>query len=154
VSEKRIEVTVDLGDRRITLAGPEDFVRDEVRRLVGSPGSPMPGAKSFPDTQAPPRPLSERDLVAEKRPTGHAETIAVLALALKTQGQEEFTPDDIRRAYIRANVRPPKVIEQALRDARNKQDFVQSGSKRGTFLLSTHGERTVLFDLPRSDERK
>jgi hypothetical protein len=154
LSERRIEVTVEFGDKRVTLTGPEDFVRDEVRRLVGAPGSTAQGGGSTHDTEEPLRPRSERDLITEKRPSGHAETIAVLAHSLRSQGQEEFTPEDIRRAYIRANVRTPKVIEQALRDARNKHDFVQSGSKRGSFRLSTHGERTVLFDLPRSDEGK
>jgi len=66
---KRIEVTITLGDRRITLEGPEGFVREEVERLAGA------------QTQIPVRlhPLterSERDFVATKKPEGHAEIVA------------------------------------------------------------------------------
>jgi hypothetical protein len=55
---------------------------------------------------------------------------------------------------VRANVRPPKVISQALRDAKNSFDYLEPASKRGHFKLSHHGDRTVRFDLPRQDKRK
>jgi hypothetical protein len=76
--------------------------------------------------------------------------VAVLAFSLIERGISEFTPEDIRKAYIRANVRPPKVVAQALRDAKNKYDFVEAGIAKGTFRLSAHGERVVRFDLPRN----
>jgi hypothetical protein len=75
--------------------------------------------------------------------------VAVLAYALTQAGRREFTEEDMRRAYIRAGVRPPQFVGQALRDARNKCDFIAKGPRRGTYCLSAHGERTVLFDLPR-----
>jgi hypothetical protein len=93
-------------------------------------------------------PISERDLVKQKRPHGHHQVVAVLAFALRESGVSEFTADDMRRAYIRAGVRPPKVMAQALRDAKNKYELVELGSKKSAFRLSPHGERTVLFDLP------
>jgi hypothetical protein len=93
-------------------------------------------------------PISERDLVKQKRPHGHHQIVAVLAFALRESGMSEFTADDMRRAYIRAGVRPPKVMAQALRDAKNKYELVELGSKKSAFRLSAHGERTVLFDLP------
>lgn len=74
--------------------------------------------------------------------------MAVLGYYLTQNGHAEFTETDIRRAYIRAGVRPPKVIAQALRDARNKFDLIESGAKRGAYRLSAHGDRTVRFDLP------
>jgi hypothetical protein len=92
---------------------------------------------------------TERELITEKSPKGHHETIAALAFYLKQQGSEEFVPEDIRRAYIRAGVKPPKVVAQALRDAKRHQDFIEAGKKRGTYKLSHHGERVVRFDLPR-----
>jgi len=64
-------------------------------------------------------------------------------------GMNEFSEQDIRRAYLRAEVRPPKFVSQALRDAKNKFDYLESGSKRGMYRLSNHGDRTVRFDLPR-----
>lgn len=79
------------------------------------------------------------------------ETVAVLAFGLTVNGKEEFTDEDIRKAYIRAGVRPPKVVSQAIRDAKNRGDFIEPGSKRGTFRLSPHGDRTVRFDLPRPE---
>jgi hypothetical protein len=88
-------------------------------------------------------------LVELKKPRGHSELVAVLAFGLAESGIQEFSESEMRRAYIRAEVRPPKVVSQALRDAKNKQDYVESGKKRGTYKLSSHGDRTVRFDLPR-----
>jgi hypothetical protein len=147
---KRIEVTVTVGDRKVKLEGPEDFVREEVERFANLP--PLGNTKDVRENGTSHENIArtERDFVAEKQPHGHNEIVAVLAQFLTESGHAEFTPDDIRRAYIRARVRPPKVISQALRDAKNMDDYLQSGSKRGTFRLSQHGERKVLFDLPRS----
>lgn len=148
---KRIEVGLTIGDRKVTLEGPEDFVREEVERLanlapIGDTADSKPAAAPTENTA-----LTEQEFVAQKKPHGHGETVAVLAHFLTKSGQAEFTPDDIRRAYIRANVRPPKVVSQALRDAKNLNDYIERGSKKGTFRLSPHGERKVLFDLPRKE---
>jgi len=91
----------------------------------------------------------ERELAEAKRPSGHLETVAVLAFALAQSGIEEFTEAEMRRAYLRAGIRPPKVVAQALRDAKNRMDYIEPGHKRGTYRLSQHGDRTVRFDLPR-----
>lgn len=148
----RIEVTVTLQDKRVTIEGPEDFVRGEVQRLtnlaVSTSHSSVAGS---PPEATPGTPNNERAFVALKKPTGHAETVVVLAYWLTQAGQQEFTAEDIRRAYARANVRPPKVIDQSLRDAKNVHDFLERGSTRGTFRLTPHGARTVEFDMPRKD---
>lgn len=145
--QKTITVTVTIDDRRITLEGPEDFVRGEVRRFAAL--DPQPAKTSAAATAT--GPLSERDLIAQKRPRNQTEIVAVLGFCLTESGLAEFREEDIKKAYIRAGVRPPKVIAQALRDARNKFDFVEAGTKKGTFRLSTHGDRTVRFDLPLSE---
>lgn len=154
---KRIEVTITIGDRRVTLDGPEDFVREEVERLAGlsakadssqPAGLPEKGAQGSGAADQPV--VSEREFVMGKKPSGHLETVAVLAYCLAKAGQMEFGPDDIRRAYLRAGVRPPKVVAQALRDAKNVRDFIEQGSEKGLYRLSPHGERTVIFDLPTS----
>jgi hypothetical protein len=154
--EENIEVTVTIGDKRVTLAGPESFVRAEVQRLTNmlaaAPPSTSPAPSAVGGANAAATeglPATEREFVNAKSPSGHPETVAVPAYFLTKNGQTEFTPDDIRRAYARAGVRPPKVIGQALRDAKNLNDFLEPGTKRGTFRLSPHGERTVGFDLPR-----
>ena len=151
--DDRIEVTVTVGDKQVTLAGPEAFVRAEVQRLTSliASGAVAPPTGSGHGGGLTPEglPRTERELVAKKRPTGHSEMVAVLGYYLTKNGQPEFTPDDIRRAYARAGERPPKVVSQALRDAKRLHDYLEVGSAKGAFRLSVHGERTVEFDLPR-----
>jgi hypothetical protein len=143
--EKTITVTVTVDDRRITLEGPEDFVRSEVRRFTSSNGD---DAKEKSADRPGHTALTERDLVMQKRPRNQTETVAVLGFCLSENGHTEFTEAEIKRAYVRAGVRPPKVISQALRDAKNKFDLIEAGKKKGTYRLSAHGDRTVRFDLP------
>lgn len=147
---EKIQVSVTLDDKQVTLEGPEDFVRAEVQRLTNLivSLSAVPGSRNAAETT---KPTSEREFVSLKKPVGHAQTVAVLAYILAQGGQEEFTPEDIRRAYARAAIRPPKVIAQSLRDAKNVHDYLEKGSGRGTFRLSAHGARTVEFDLPGKD---
>jgi hypothetical protein len=147
-----IEVTVKVADKEVTLKGPEDFVRSEVQRLTNSVAanrSPVVPPSPVNVSAMEALPATEREFVAAKKPTGHSETVAVLAFFLTKSGHEEFTHADIRRAYARAGIRPPKVIAQALRDAKNLNDYLEAGKKRGSFRLSAHGERTVEFDLPK-----
>lgn len=142
------KATVSVGDKVITFEGPRDFVEDQVARYVDLPSNYQGTSKTIPAGETPPTlPLSK--LVEAKKPRGHAEMVAVLAFGLAESGLVEFTESDMRRAYIQAGTRPPKVVAQALRDAKNKQDYIESGKKRGTYKLSSHGDRTVRFDLPR-----
>lgn len=139
--ERTLSVTVIVDDRKITLEGPEEFVRSEVRRFTASVdhhGAEPSGLKT----------LTERELIAEKRPRNHSEMVAVLGFCLSENGLSEFSEADIKRAYLRSGARPPKVISQALRDAKNRFDLIESGKKRGTYRLSAHGARTVRFSLP------
>ncbi len=152
MSEERIKATVEVNDRRVTLEGPRSFVEEEIRRLTSAVAAAPGGtsASTAPLASVSPSDLSERDFIAIKNPRGHIETATVLGFYLTENGQTEFSEDDIRRAYIRAGVRPPKVVGQALRDAKSKKDYVQRGSKPGTYRLTHHGDRFVRFDLPAS----
>jgi hypothetical protein len=86
----------------------------------------------------------------EKRPTTAVETVAVFGCYLEYfENKDEFTEDDISRAYYDARVRKPKAIGQALRDAKNLKGYLVEGSKRGRFRLSNVGENLVLHDLPK-----
>lgn len=145
---EKIQVTVTMGDKQVTLEGPEDFVQAEVQRLTNMAVAAAPAATSGGAVETG-IPASEREFVALKKPNGHAETVAVLGYFLAKSGQAEFTADEMRRAYARAGVRPPKVVAQSLRDAKNVNDYLATGSVRGAFRLSPHGERTVEYDLPR-----
>lgn len=151
---KRVEVTLTFGDRKISLEGPEDFVRTEVERLVRGPVSSPASAREGAAPNSETAPMSERALLDEKLPEGHSETVAVLAFALRESGAAEFTEEDMRRAYLRAKARPPKVVSQAIRDAKNKFDYIEPGAAKGSYRLSAHGERTVMFDLPRKRDSR
>jgi hypothetical protein len=150
---KEIEVTITVEGRELHLKGPEDFVREVVHHLAASmvPSSVPDAARPVVAT-IPAGAPSEEALVAEKRPANHAEYVAVMAYALKASGYTEFSEDDMTRAYKRARVRPPKVVGQAIRDAKNQFDYIEAGSGRGLYRLSHHGERTVEFDMPREKQ--
>jgi hypothetical protein len=146
----RATITVD--DKVVTFEGPQDFVDSQVAKYMANDISSdkqhhitsVPRLVELPVQSG----LTEKQLVAAKQPQGHSETIAVLAFALAEAGTTEFTEEDIRRSYIRAGVRPPKVVGQAIRDAKKGFDYVDSGKKRGSYKLSSHGDRTVRFDMP------
>jgi hypothetical protein len=148
--EEVCKATIILGDSKITVEGSAGFVQAQIERFAGAQRSSAnigdTGVSSGNSSQS----STEKQLVVEKRPRGHHEVVAVLAFALTQSGTEEFTKEDVRRAYIRAGVRPPKSVSQALRDAKNKFDYIATGSKRGTYRLSNHGENLIRFDLPRS----
>ncbi|MGO9439394.1 MAG: hypothetical protein ACLPXM_02520 [Terriglobales bacterium] len=147
--DQSVKATVQVGETKVTFEGPRDFVEAQVSKYTASHGKPQGAGSADKEGSTPGDLMSERGLVESKRPSGHLETVAVLAFALAQKGVEEFTDEDIRRAYLRAGVRPPKVVSQAVRDAKNRMDLIEPGSKRGTYRLSAHGDRTVRFDLPR-----
>ena len=149
----KVKVTITDGKLKVTFEGNQRAVEETVARYRNaSIASDVQEQRSGNVLQrASGETPTERDLIANKRPANHSETIAVLAFALKEAGTAEFTKEDIRKAYIRAVVRPPKVVGQAIRDAIRHFDFIEPGAERGKYRLSHHGERTVRFDLPASD---
>jgi hypothetical protein len=156
--EPLVKATITVDNKVVTFEGPRDFVDAQVAKYIGGSSlsdtnvhSIISGASSDLTANAV---LSEKQLVLMKKPKGHLETVAVLAFALSESGNAEFNEEDMRRAYRRAEVRPPKVIGQAIRDAKNVFQYVEVGSKRGSYKLSNHGDRTVRFDLPHSSRNK
>jgi hypothetical protein len=152
------KATITVDDKIVTFEGPQEFVDLQVSKYMRTPAASNPvtdtmGAHDSPELKADAG-VSEAQLVLTKKPKGHSETIAVLAFALAQSGATEFTDEDIRKAYIRAHVRPPKVVGQAIRDAKKLFDYIDVGSKRGTYKLSNHGDRTVRFDMPLHGENK
>jgi hypothetical protein len=152
------KATITVGDKTVTFEGPQEFVDLQVSKYMRTPTA----SNSMADTMGADDSselkvnagVSEAQLVLTKKPNGHSEIIAVLAFALAQSGVTEFTDEDIRKAYIRARVRPPKVVGQAIRDAKKSFDYIDVGSKRGTYKLSNHGDRTVRFDMPLHGEDK
>lgn len=151
------KATITYGDVKIVIEGPQKFIEEQVARYASPSPASVPSKKDskfLPSGSGASQPgigrPSEREMIATKRPRGHHEIVAVLAFCLTESGQAEFGEDEIRRAYIRADVRPPKVVSQALRDAKNQHDFLESAG-RGRYRLSSHGDRTVRFDLPRQE---
>lgn len=151
-----VEAEIEFGEAKITIRGPQEFVQSEVTRLAGivRGGQTAAAAETARNSEVDVNGMSgaknEREFVALKAPKGHSETATVLGFWLVTQGAREFSEDDVRRAYVRAGVRPPKVVSQALRDAKRLLDSIEQGSKRGMYRLTPHGDRIVRFDLPRS----
>ena len=159
---RNVKATITYGDKSVTFEGPADFVNEQVEKYTitrqGNQGTSAPaqGSKNTGDSEHLGRRLppvegsgvQERELIQQKKPKNHPETVAVLAFALAENGIDEFTEEDIHRAYLRGGIRPPKVISQAIRDAKNNHDFIEVASQRGHYRLSNHGDRTVRFDLP------
>src|ERR1700690_1605441 len=103
---EKIEVTVKVGEREVTLVGPEAFVRSEVQRLTNLLASSASTVADFRPPQVESElPVTEHDFVVQKKPNGHPEIVAVLAYYLTRSGQIEFSAEDIKRAYLRAAVR-------------------------------------------------
>ena len=151
MSDDRISMTVELGACHIVFEGPRDSVEKQVHRLTAAViREDYRPAVQKEESGSALESMTERALVDLKQPHGHLETVAVLAFCLAAKGQEEFTETDLRKAYIRADIRPPKVVAQALRDAKNKREFIEPGKTRGTYRLSNHGDRFVRFDLGNS----
>jgi hypothetical protein len=141
------KTTIKFGDKSITFEGPRDWVEEQVARYTGLLPSKQQALERSSEVASNPI-AQERDLIQAKRPQSHSETIAVLAYHFAEGGIAEFSEEDMRRAYVRAGVRPPKIMGQALRDAKNRYDYVETGRARGRYRLTTHGDRTVRFDLP------
>jgi hypothetical protein len=142
------KATIVFEDSKITFEGSAEFVQGQVERFTTRQRT-----ESFQlsaPTEDTTRNSPEKQLMIDKRPHGHHEIVTVLAFALAESGMREFREEDVRRAYLRAEVRPPKHVDQALRDARSKFDYIEAGSKRGAYRLSSHGDRVVRFDLPRA----
>jgi hypothetical protein len=142
--------TIEWEGRRITVEGPPDFVSAELERFRNAgPGAPptVSGAASAGSV----RPTTDAAFVALKRPRDHYERIAVLAVRLKESGTAEFDGDDMRRAYLRAGVKPPKAIKQALVDTKRHRDYIEPSAARGKYRLTNFGEDFVQFELPKSE---
>lgn len=142
------KATIVFEDSKITFEGSAEFVQNQVEKFTT-----RQRADSLQRNTANENPTEncvEKQLMMDKRPRGHHEIVTVLAFALTQSGTEEFSEEDMRRAYLRAGARPPKHVDQALRDARSKFDYIETGSKRGMYRLSNHGDRVVRFDLPRA----
>ena len=143
------KATIVVGDSTMTFEGSASFVDAQVEKFSRS----SPTAALIRDDPSrmenAGQGSTEKQLVLDKRPRGHHEIVTVLAFALTESGTKDFSEEEIRRAYIRAGIRPPKYVAQALRDAKSKFDYIETGSKRGLYRLSNNGDRFVRFDLPR-----
>src|ERR1022692_2649605 len=129
--DRLCKATIQVGDTKITYEGPREFVEGLVNEYV------LKASKQHPKQEGSD---SLADLVGSKQPHGHAEIVAVLSFWITEAGKVEFTEHDLRDAYIQAGLRPPKVVAQALRDAKKRYDYIALGSERGSYRLSPHGD--------------
>ena len=151
MSNENVKGTVEWDGRRITVEGPPSFVSAELDRFRGfrGVGPDVNGSDSVTDH----RPETEASLIARKRPQDHYERIAVLAARLKESGKVQFDSDDMRKAYLRAGIKPPKVMQQALIDTKNKKGYIEPTESRGCYELTDFGSDFVQFELPRKEVR-
>jgi hypothetical protein len=150
MTDKTAKATIRFEDKQIIFEGPSDFVEAMVAKHTQASKQAAKQERIEAPSDIPPSAgMTEQELIAAKQPHGHPETVAVLAFALAEAGTPVFTEDEIRRAYIRAGARPPKVVAQALRDAKNRYEYLEVTPNRGEYRLSNHGDRVVRFDLPR-----
>ncbi|WP_158787875.1 hypothetical protein [Granulicella sp. L46] len=148
--------TVDWDGKKVTLEGSEEFVSTELERFrnaaIGTTAAAPEAESSKPTEDG--RPLTDAAFVELKKPADHFEKIAVLAVKLAQAGTTEFTGDDMRRAYLRAGIKPPKVMTQALVDTKRHKDYIEPTQTRGAYRLTTFGSDFVEFDLPRDGKQK
>jgi hypothetical protein len=109
------------------------------------PGSIPTGTQKSKDESK----LTIKEFYEQKKPRSATEAVSVFGFYLERyQNKDEFSEEDIAKAYYDAKVRKPKVIGQSLRDAKNVKGYLVEGSKKGRFRLSNVGENLVLHDLP------
>lgn len=91
-----------------------------------------------------------KEFFDKKKPSTNIETVTVFGFYLEHyKKQQDFNEADISKCYFEARARKPKVIGQALRDAKNRYGYLVDGHTKGAFRLSNVGENLVLHDLPR-----
>jgi hypothetical protein len=78
------KATIEIGDKKVTVEGPREFVEEQLARLTDLTSSkrtvPLLAGSGLTNTAE--DALSERQLIEAKRPKGHLEMVAVLAFAL------------------------------------------------------------------------
>jgi hypothetical protein len=142
------------GGRRIELEGQQKVVLDHLDTMRSWVDAHGASAKPVVDLGTPEMSAERvtlRTFLAAKQPANVYETIAVvLAYKRSHEGKQELSADDIRVTMMQAAVRPPKAMGQAMADCRRRYGYVEIGSARGTWKLSSQGETLVEIDLPRT----
>jgi|YelNatPaOPRAMG01_1025707.scaffolds.fasta_scaffold57338_3 hypothetical protein len=157
MTEQNYRIRIKLGEVEIEAEGDKEFVEKAIndRKNLFEKTPPAPIITSKGEV-APKNEITSgtlKQFYQEKSPSGHHENIAVFAYYLKSaERKEEFTKDDINSCYTKAMVRKPKRIQTAIADTAHKYQFVEKGSQRGSWKLTSHGENLVLHDLPRKKE--
>lgn len=129
------------------------FIKKEIAQQTKSPEA-LEIRKLTTGTEQEENVPTLKEFFDEKKPLTGSETVAVFGFYLEHfENKLEFNEHDISRAYFEARVRKPKVIGQALRDAKNFKGYLVEGSKRGTFRLSNVGENLIVHDLPRKAKK-
>ncbi len=158
-------VFVANGDVQVEVEGEEEFVEKKLAKLlplVMGDGGEQQGAALRKKTKeveetgeketSNGRPSQTlKTYIKAKAPENVSEAIAlVVDYGLKYDRKDEMSSDEIRRALIQGGYRPGKSIAQALADCRRRYGYVEVGSKKGRWKLSSQGETVVELDLPRS----
>ncbi len=152
-----LRVVMASATRRVELEGPQNIVLerlDEMRAWVGMQAQEATekGTQGLGTPEVIAERATLRTFLAVKRPGNAYESIAVLlAYKRRHEGKHELSADEIRVAMIQAAIRPPRAMGQALADCRRRYGYVEVGSTRGSWRLSSQGETLVEIDLPRAN---
>lgn len=163
-SDAKIRVCV--GNFTIEVEGNEafvekqfEFVKNEIltKRVINSAGEGLgePRATSYrmqtePVAATKRKPRSVKEFFNQKQPKGHKEIVTVFAYHLKAfERKSDISEEDIKECYRKSDTKMPKFPIQAIRDAKNQRGYFESGTKRGLYVISDHGEEFVKYDLPR-----
>lgn len=90
-----------------------------------------------------------REFIARLQPKAAVEEIpALLYWARQNENVAEVNETDIITLYRRAGIRPPKQVNQSMRDLSSKKKYGRLNSTRSGYVaLSRTGEDFVLHDL-------
>lgn len=144
-----------LKEKVIEYALARIFKDDErVGKKISSQKEPsVSQSESIPITDEQSELPTLKEFYEQKKPISATEIVTVFGFYLeKYRNVQSFSEQDIADAYYEARARKPKVIGQALRDAKNSKRFLVEGTKKGKFRISNIGENLVLHDLPRKEK--
>ena len=142
--------------RRVELEGPQKIVLEqlnEMRAWVDAEAQKPTDPEGVGTSALIADRTTLRGFLTAKRPGNASEAIAVLLAYKKSQeSKHELSADEIRVAMIQAGIRPPGAMGQAMADCRRRYGYVEVGSTRGSWRLSSQGETLVEIDLPRTGD--
>jgi len=155
MAEETRRVRLKIGDAEIEIEGDEKFVNEKLayfeekilpmlaEGMATRPGAAIARGEAIP---------SLSDYIGTRNLPSHMAKVTAMALYLiREKGMEEISAAEVEPCYSELGIRKPASIDQTLRNAKNKKQWLREGSKPGYFRLSVPGENMVLYDSLKKD---